>query len=114
MALLRARHEGQRKINDIDTLIEVGEGVRLDIKKFQEDLKDRRLLSRLAEDHTFAVEELGVFGTPTLVFPENRAVFLKLAHPPAPKECLPVFNELRNLAEQREYILEAKRPQRPQ
>ena len=112
--LLRARHEQRRKINDIDTLSEVGEGAHLDMTRFQEDLKDRRLLAKLAEDHAFAVEKLSVFGTPTLVFPEGRAVFLKMSNPPTPKECLPVFKELRQLVEQRDYVLEVKRPQRPQ
>ena len=111
-ALLKARHEERRDIADKDTLIQVAESVDLEMPQFQKDLGDRQLLARLAEDHTFAVERLGVFGTPTLGFPEEQAFFLKMSLPP-PEESLSIFTELRRLAEQRRYIQEIKRPQRP-
>ena len=113
MALLKARHEQRRDIADIDTLIEVAESVSLEIPKFRKDLSDRQLLTKLAEDHAYAVNALGVFGTPTLVFPEEQAVFLKMAVPP-PEECLSIFNELCNLVERRQFIWEVKRPQWPE
>lgn len=97
----------------MNTLIEVGESVDLDMTRFQKDLGDRRLLAKLGEDHTFAVETLGVFGTPTLVFPERQAIFLKMVPPSSHEECLTVFTELRHLVDQRRYIEEIKRPQRP-
>jgi len=112
IALLRARHEQRRDIADMNTLIEVAESVDLEMTQFQKDLGDRRLLAKLAEDHTFAVETLGVFGTPTLFFPERQAIFLKMS-PPSPEESLSVFTELRHLVEGRRYIQEVKRPQRP-
>ena len=113
IALLRARHEQRRDIADMNTLIEVAESADLEMTQFQKDLSDRQLLAKLAEDHTFAVETLGVFGTPTLVFPERQAIFLKMSPLPSPEECLSVFTELRQLAERRQYIQEVKRPQRP-
>lgn len=111
-ALLRARHEQKRDIADMNTLAEVAEGVGLDIDRFQTALSDRRLLSKLAQDHTFAVEKLGVFGTPTLVFPESKAIFLKMSSSPPRKESLSVFTELHHLVDRRRYIQEIKRPQR--
>jgi len=113
IALLRARHEQRRDIADMNTLIEVAESVDLEMVQFQRDISDRQPLAKLAEDHTFAVETLGIFGTPTLIFPERQAVFLKMSSPPSPEECLSVFTELRHLAERRQYIQEIKRPQRP-
>ena len=113
IALLRARHEQRRDIADMDTLIEVAKSVNLEMAQFQKALGDRQLLARLAEDHTFATETLGVFGTPTLVFHERQAVFLKMSSSPPHEECLSVFTELRHLAEQRRYIQEIKRLQRP-
>ncbi len=113
MALLRARHEQSRDIADVNTLIEVAKSSGLEIPRFQEDLSDRQLLAKLAEDHTFAVETLGVFGTPTLVFLEGQAVFLKMMPAPPPEECLQLFKEIRHLAEQRQYVQEVKRPARP-
>ena len=109
MALLRARHEQRRDIADKDTLIEVAESVDLMMAQFQDNLSDRQLLAKLAEDHTFAVESLGIFGTPTLVFPERQAIFLKMSSPPL-DECLAVFTELRRIVERRRYIQEIKRP----
>jgi len=110
IALLRAKHEQQRDIADMNTLIEVAHDTRLEMKRFKNDLSNRQLLTKLAKDHTFAVEKLGVFGTPTLVFPERQAIFLKMSPPPLPKECLSVFMELFNLAYQRRNIYEVKRP----
>jgi len=112
IALLRTRHEQRRDIADVNTLAQVAESVGLEMAQFRNDLADRRLLAKLAEDHTFAVESLGVFGTPTLVFPESQAVFLKMSLPPPPEESLSVFTELHHLAAQRRYIQEIKRPQR--
>ncbi len=112
-ALLGARHEQRRDIADMNTLIEVAESVNLEMAHFQKDLGDRQLLAKLAEDHTFAMETLGIFGTPTLVFPERQAIFLKMSPPPSPEECLSIFAELHHLADQRRYIQEIKRPQRP-
>ena len=112
IALLRARHEQRRNIADVNTLIEVAESVGLEMVQFQKGLGDRQLLAKLAEDHTFAVETLGIFGTPTLVFPERQAFFLKMSLPP-PEDSLSIFTELRQLVERRRYIQEIKRPQRP-
>ena len=113
MALLRARHEQSRDIADVNTLIQVAESSGLEIPRFQEDLSDRQLLVKLAEDHTFAVESLGVFGTPTIVFPEGQVVFLKMRPIPLPEECLQLFMEIRHLAEQRQNVQEIKRPVPP-
>ncbi len=83
----------------------------LETDQFRKDLADRRLLAKLTEDHTFAVENLGVFGTPTLVFAKSQAIFLKMSPPPSPEESLPVFMELHHLADQRRCIQEIKRTQ---
>ena len=109
-ALLTARHEERRDLADMHTIAEVATGAGLEMAQFQDDLSDRSLLNRLAEDHTFAVETLGVFGTPTLVFPAGQAVFLKMSAPPPPEESLSVFTDLHYLSDRRRYIQEIKRP----
>jgi predicted DsbA family dithiol-disulfide isomerase len=111
IALLKAKHEQGQDIADINTLTEVAKNANMDMNKFQKDYSDCRLLTKLSTDHTFAVETFGVFGTPTLVFEENQAIFVKLSSPPSPEESLSVFTEVRSLAEQRRYIMELKRPQ---
>ena len=91
-------------------MIEVAEGVGLEMKRFRNDLSDRRLLDKLAADHTFAIESLSIFGTPTLVFPGQQAVFLKMSPPPSPKESVAVFEDVRHFAGDRQQIREIKRP----
>jgi predicted DsbA family dithiol-disulfide isomerase len=108
-ALLRARHVDKRNIADLEVLSEVAESVGVDVKQFREDIGDRRLLKRLSEDHTFAVDTLGVFGTPTLIFPKRKAVFLKMTPPPNPEESVAVFEDVRRLVEDRYQIKEIKR-----
>ena len=110
IALLKAKHEQKRDIADVNTLIEVANNNGLEMKQFKNDLSNRQLLTKLANEHTYAVEELGVFGTPTLVFPEKQAIFLKMSPPPSQKECLPLFDELFDLAYRRRVIREIKRP----
>ena len=110
IALLKAKHEQKRDIADVNTIIEVAESTGLEMAKFQKDFSNRKLLTKLAEDHSFAVETLGVFGTPTLIFPERQAIFLKMSPPPSPRECPSVFMELFNLVYHRRNILEIKRP----
>lgn len=110
-ALYYARHEQGRDIADTSTLVDVAGNAGLDVALFSKDFRERKLLNKLAEDHTYAVETLGIFGTPTIVFAENQAVFLKMSAPPASlPESVTFFNELRSLAENRRDILEIKRP----
>ncbi|MDP6100999.1 MAG: DsbA family protein [Dehalococcoidia bacterium] len=111
--LLRARHQQGKDLSDRNVLAEVASGVGLDMPRFQEDLKRRELLSSLAEDHRTAVEEFGVFGTPTVVFPGGRAVFIKLTEVPPAGDALALFHELMQISTVRTYVLEIKRPQRP-
>lgn len=112
MALFRAIHEQCMKFTAIDTFVEVAESAGLDTVQFRESMADRSLLSKLAEDHIFAIETLGVFGTPTLVFPHRQAVFVKMSLPP-PEDSFTVFDELLNLIDRRRYIQEVKRSSLP-
>ncbi len=110
IALLKAKHEQQHDIADVKTLVDVANNAGLEMKQFKTGLSNRGLLTKLSKDHTFAVGELNIFGTPTLVFPEKQAIFLKMSPPPLPDECLPIFSELSNIACHRRTIHEIKRP----
>jgi len=112
ITLLKARHEQHKDIVDVDILNQIAKSVNLDMAQFQKDFSDHKLLAKLAEDYTFAVEVFGIFGTPTLVFPESKAVFLKMSSP-LPEDSLSLFNDVRTLAEHRQYIQEIKRTQLP-
>lgn len=109
-ALLEEKHGRKSDIEDMKVINRVAQHVGLEMARFREDFNRRQMLDRLAEEHTFAVERLGIFGTPTLVFPDGQAIFLKMSSPPSPEESLDVFRELSNLACHRPNILEVKRP----
>ncbi|MBI4307218.1 MAG: DsbA family protein [Chloroflexi bacterium] len=110
LALLRARHEEKKDIADRAVVLDVARQARLDLPRFEADLRDRALLRRLAEDHTQAVERYGVFGTPTLVFPNGGAAYLKMRPAPAPQDALRVFEHLHQIVAGWPFITEVKRP----
>ena len=112
LALLKARHEERLRINDPEVLIEVARKVGLDLGQFEEDLKDKELIKILARDHTEAVEKYGVFGTPTFVFENGGAGYLKTYIPPE-EESVKVFEHLMSLLHDSLYFGELKRPQPP-
>ena len=112
LALLKARHEDRRNIADRDILVDVATSVGLDTARFREDLADHSLVEKIVQDHTEAVEQHGVFGTPTFVFPNGASAFLKLLRPPdedAPRLLELLSEVMGNWG----YIGEIKRPQPP-
>lgn len=108
-ALLRARHVDRKDISQGAVLSEVAEAAGLDAARFDEDMSGGEAMAKLAADHTFAVENLSVFGTPTLVFPGEKPVFVKMMPPPSAEDSTRVFDKVRQLAEGRPEIKEIKR-----
>ena len=113
-ALLTARHEGGERVplNETEPLINVAKQAGLDAGRFREDLADRSLLKNIARDHTEAVEEHGVFGTPTFVFESGAAAFLKTFIPPE-EDSVSFFEDFVAMFGGRSYVGEVKRPQPP-
>ena len=113
MALLKARHggEGRVALNEVEPLAEVARDAGLDEGRFLEDLKDRDLLENVGRDHTEAVEN-GVFGTPTFVFENANAAFVKTFIPPE-EDRVAFFEHFAALFNHRTYLGEIKRPQPP-
>ena len=106
--LLDVKHIEKADIADLQVLSDTAESAGLDVVRFKRDMTDRRLLSRLIEDHTYA-QTLGIFGTPTLVFPGKKAVFVKISEIPSVADGLTLFRETLNFAN-RPYVQELKRP----
>ena len=109
-ALLRARHIERLDIDDAGVVAQVAEGAGLDPDRFRSDLADPAILSGLERDHTFAVAELGVFGTPTLVFDGGGSAYVRLAESVVDDGALAVFDRLVSIAASEPRILEIKRP----
>jgi predicted DsbA family dithiol-disulfide isomerase len=113
LALLRAKHEEGRDHGRRETLLAVAAESGLDLERFERDLTDRSLLVRIGEDYSEAHDVHGVFGTPTFVFPNGAAAYLKMLPAPPPEEALTVFHELVRTVRDRSYITEIKRPKQP-
>ena len=76
MALQRARHEDHLGVDEPATHRLAAERAGIDVARWQADLEAADF-SRLAREHAEAVRR-GVFGVPTLVWPEGRSYYLKI------------------------------------
>jgi predicted DsbA family dithiol-disulfide isomerase len=114
LALLRAKHEQEQDHGRRETLLAVAESVGLDMERFTRDLTDRAFLPKIGADYTEGREAHGVFGTPTFVFPNGGAAYLKLRPVPPPAETMTLFEEFVRTVRDRPYLTEIKRPRKPE
>lgn len=113
MPLLEARHRSRLDIDSDTVVAEIAERAGLDMDRFRADLTDPTILDTLARDHRRAVNELGVFGTPTLVFANGASAYVRLAKDVDTNSPLEVFDRLVAVAQKEARILEIKRPIKP-
>ena len=111
--ILEARHVDRKELNDKELLKSLAAKAGLDVPRFEKDLGDRSLLDVIAASHTHAVEDLGVFGTPTFVFENGAAAFLKMLKPRTQEEAVRSFDALMPVMEGEVAVGELKRPQPP-
>ena len=114
LELLTARHGGKDRIrlDELDPLVSLARASGLDVARFRDDLKDKALVQNIARDHTEAVEDHGVFGTPTFVFENGNSVYMKTFIPPE-GDSVAFFEHFVALMAYRSYVGELKRPQPP-
>jgi len=112
LALLRLRHEESWDLTKVETVFEAARRAELDLDRFRHDF-DAATLDSLARDHEEGVQRYGIFGTPTLVFENGRAAYVKLRPLPPESEYMPVWERLREIIAERPYIEEIKRPEPP-
>ena len=111
--LLQARHRDKLDVDQLEVVERVAVESGLDLERFRSDLADPDILHALAEDHRHAVAEHGVFGTPTFVFQDGAAAYVRLSEPPDRAAALKVFDDLVAVAAGEPRILEIKRPTKP-
>ena len=109
--LLEAKHVDRRDIRDRGTLMEIARAAGLDMERFERDLDAPETLMSVARDHELGASA-GAFGTPTFVFENEGAVFLKMYTPPE-ADTMGAFEHMMGLARERLYFGELKRPQPP-
>jgi predicted DsbA family dithiol-disulfide isomerase len=112
MTLIRARHKDNKDLKDPIVIEAAALVAGLDLVRFKKDLQDPNRLREVGESHTKAVEEFGVFGVPTFVFPDGKSAYLKMFVPPN-DQVTEVVESLINIIGKFEHVGEIKRPQPP-
>lgn len=112
-ALLRAKHVDGEEHGRPAIVRGVAEAVGLDLERFDQDVNDRSLLDAIRVDYEDARARVGVFGTPTFVFPNGEAIYIKIKKSELPDDPLAFFEEFLSIARGRPNILELKRPTKP-
>ena len=113
MPLLRARHRDRQNLDDPAVVEGVARQVGLDLDRFRLDLADPDILHTLASDHQEARGKHGVFGTPTFVFTNGAAAYVRLAQQPLNGDAVRILDEIVAIAAREPAILEIKRPVKP-
>ena len=110
-ALFEARHVHRQDIADQEVLGQLAQKALPDEARFRTDLVNRTYRSTAAGEHLEAVERFGVFGTPTLIFEDKEAGYLKLKEIPENREeRIQLLEVLKEVIYKRPYIQEIKRP----
>lgn len=113
LPLLQAKHHDRLEIDRPEVVERLAVDSGLDLELFRQDLADPRILATLERDHLRGVREHGVFGTPTFVFPDGSAAYVRLAEAPEPSDAIRVLDRVISVAAAEPSILEIKRPRKP-
>lgn len=113
MNLLHAQHRDRLNVDRLDVVEHVAETSGLDMTRFKSDLADPAILDALARDHQEGVRLHGVFGTPTFVFSDGSAAYVRLGAPVEGSDQVELFDRLLLIAAAEPRIREIKRPSRP-
>jgi len=112
-ALFDAKHQDNKNLGRRQVVLDVAKSAGLDMTRFEADLDDASLLQQIGADYEEGRTTYGVFGTPTLVFPDGSAAYLKMRPAPTPDRSLEVWNKVRGFIEGEPDIAEIKRPVKP-
>jgi hypothetical protein len=108
IALQRARHEEQRPVDDRLTHRLAAQRAQLDLARFERDIQPANL-EELAKDHEVAVQR-GVFGVPTLVWPEGRSYYVKITDLVPAERAVPLYDAIQDVHRFGE-VVEIKTPE---
>jgi predicted DsbA family dithiol-disulfide isomerase len=113
MPLLLARHRDRLDIDEVAVVERVAVESGLDLDRFRKDIADPDVVQAIARDHQSAVKEHGVFGTPTLVFPNGASAYVRLSELLEGSDAVRVFDRIVSVAGDEPSIIEIKRPNKP-
>ena len=109
-SLLRAKWEDNLDHGKRETHLAVAERAGLDCARFAQDVDDPKLLAEIGRDYEEGRERHGVFGTPTFVFPNGGAFYLKLKRDAPAEDAVPFWQEFLRTCRDRPHVVELKRP----
>ena len=108
LALQRARHEDHLPVDQHATHRAAAERAGLDVARWETDLKATDFTT-LAREHEEAVRR-GVFGVPTLVWPEGRSYYLKITDLIPPERAVALYDAIETVHRFGE-VIEIKTPE---
>jgi predicted DsbA family dithiol-disulfide isomerase len=108
LALQRARHEDHLPLDEHATHRIAAERAGLDVARWEKDVKAADF-TKLDEEHAEAVRR-GVFGVPTLVWPEGRSYYLKITDLIPPDRAVPLYDAIETVHRFGE-VIEIKTPE---
>ena len=109
-ALFKKRHIDGRNLSGQSVLESAAEDAGLDLDKFREDLKSDAVFAQIEEDFTHGQQEVGVFGTPTIVFDNGLGAYIQVNYRDMPSDPIAFFDEFSAIVRERPNIIEIKRP----
>lgn len=110
-ALFLKRHEEGRNLGQRQVLDAAATEAGLDLDTFRKDLESDEVFSVVNDDFTHGKTELGVFGTPTIVFENGQGAYLKVNFRDLPKDPVKFWGEFVPVVRDRPEAIEIKRPQ---
>jgi len=113
-ALIEAKHGAGKEHGKRETLLGAAREAGLDMDRFEAASTDRTRLATIGEEYEEGRATLGVFGTPTFVFPNGQAAYLKLDPKAVPtgQAALDFFDRFVETVRDRPFVMEIKRPSR--
>lgn len=109
-AMFCKRHEEGRNLGRQQVLEAVAEEAGLDLDRFRQDLKSDAVFADVERDWIEGRNEHEVFGTPTIVFENGEAAYLKLNYMEMPEDPVEFFHEFVSIVRDRPEVIEIKRP----
>jgi predicted DsbA family dithiol-disulfide isomerase len=111
-SLYKKRHADGRNLGKQDVLEAAAIDAGLDLERFREDLNSDEVFAAVEEDYTTG-RQLGVFGTPTIMFENGEGAYLQVDFRDLPKDPVTFWDEFVSTVRDRPEVREIKRPRPP-
>ena len=109
-ALFEKRHTDGRNLAGQAVLESAATEAGLDLDKFRADLRSDAVFAQIEEDFTYGQQQLGVFGTPTIVYDNDSSAYIQINFRDMPSDPVVFFDEFTAIVRERPNVFEIKRP----